>query len=396
MSVDKVSILIKYGELTLKGKNAKVFKDVLAKNIRRSFKGVEYELKVSYSRIYLEIASSNLKLAIDKLKTIYGIHSFATYVSCENDIDVIKKVALEYTKDLDYKTFKVDTKRKNKKFAITSTEVSRIVGGCINQNTEMNVDVFNPEITIKLEIRNSEALVYFNEYKGLGGLPVGVSGKSLLMLSGGIDSPIAGYLINKRGVKFNAIHFTSPPYTAQESIDKVTDLCDKLRVYNGDFILYLVKFTKVQEALLKMKKDSYFITIMRRIMYRIASRIADDKDYKAIVNGDSIGQVASQTLESMNVVDNVATLPILRPLAIFDKSEVISIAKEIDTYDISIRAFEDCCTTFIPKSPVIKPNVRQCEILEHHLEIEELIAECIDSIEIIKVGKKNDEFQTLL
>ncbi len=393
--MDSIDILIKYGELTLKGENVASFKQALAKNISAALVNYQFKIRVSFSRIYLTINKSDYKVVCDILKNIYGIHSFAAYISCENDIEIIKKVAFESVKDLEYKTFKVETKRKNKKFLINSLEVSRVVGGYINHHSKMNVDVFSPELLVRIEIRNKETLIYYDEVFGSGGLPVGTSGNGLLMLSGGIDSPVAGFLINKRGVKFDAIHFTSPPYTAKESVDKVMDLCNVLKDYNGEFNLYLVKFTKVQESLLQLKKNSYFITIMRRIMYRIASIIANDYNYKIIINGDCIGQVASQTLDSMNVVDNVASFPVIRPLAVYDKLEVIRIAKSIKTYDISIRNFEDCCTVFVPKSPVTKPRIQQCERLEYQLELDELIEECVNNIEIVKINSKN-EFQTLL
>lgn len=394
--MDKINILIKYGELTLKGKNVKDFKNVLFKNIKTALVNFDCEVRLAYSRIYVEAKYKDFEEVKKCLLQVYGIHSFAPYVDCENDIEKIKETTLEYVKDSTYKTFKVDTKRKNKKFEIESTEISRQVGGFIRKFTEMEVDIHNPEFRIKLEVRNEKTLIYFDEYKALGGLPVGISGRVLLLLSGGIDSPVAGFMVNKRGLKFDALHFTSPPYTSKESVDKVHDLCDKLVHYNGDFNLYLVKFTKVQEQLLTLSKDSYFITIMRRIMYRIADMLCDDKNYGAIVNGDSIGQVASQTLESLKTVGTVANNPIIRPLGIFDKSEIIEISKQIDTYDISIRAFEDCCTVFVPKAPVTKHKTYICESLEAEINIKELISECIESIEVVKVSTSTKKFETLL
>lgn len=394
--MDKINILIKYGELTLKGKNVKEFKNALFQNIKNALSEFDCEVKLAYSRIYVEAYMRDFEAVKSKLLKVYGIHSFAPYVACENDLDVIKSTTLEYVCGLSHKTFKVDTKRKNKNFELSSVEVSRQVGGFIRKFSNMEVDIHNPDLLIKIEIRNSECLIYFDEYTALGGLPVGISGKSLLLLSGGIDSPIAGFLINKRGLKFDALHFASPPYTSKESVDKVHDLCSKLVEYNGNFNLYLVKFTKVQEELLNLKRDSYFITIMRRIMYRIADILCETKGYNTIVNGDSIGQVASQTLDSMKTVDIVVNHPIIRPLAIFDKSEIIEISKKIDTYDISIRAFEDCCTVFVPKSPVIKPKVDICEKLESVINLEELIAECVESIEVVRVSNSKKDFEDLL
>ncbi|MFV0424040.1 MAG: tRNA uracil 4-sulfurtransferase ThiI [Bacilli bacterium] len=394
--MDKISILIKYGELTLKGKNVADFKNLLYKNIKNALKDYNCDVTLAYSRIYVEIDKKDFEEVSNKLLKIYGIHSFAPYVACENDLEVIKEKTLEYVSSLEYATFKVETKRKNKKFETTSTEVSRQVGGYVRAHSDMEVDVHNPSLKINIEIRNSECLIYFDEYQALGGLPVGISGKALLLLSGGIDSPIAGYMINKRGLKFDALHFTSPPYTSKESVDKVFDLCDKLALYNGEFNLFLVKFTKVQEQLLELSKNSYFITIMRRIMYRIADMLCEDKNYNAIINGDSIGQVASQTLYSMKTVDMIVESPIIRPLAVFDKSEIVKIAKEIETYDISIRAFEDCCTVFVPKSPIIKPKSYVCESLEKEINLKELIYDCLENIEVIKITTSSKKFESLL
>lgn len=393
--MDKIKILVKYGELTLKKKNAQLFKNLLLNNIRTALNDYDCDVRMAFSRIYIETNKANFNFVCNRLSKVYGIHSFAPYVSCENDLELIKKTTYECVKDLNYKTFKVETKRKNKLFDLSSIEISRTVGGYVNTYSDLNVDIHNPELVINLEIRNKETLIYYDEYRGARGLPVGTSGKSILMLSGGIDSPVAGYLVNKRGVKFDAIHFASPPYTAKESVDKIHDLCDKLRVYNGDFNLYIVKFTKVQEQLLNMRKISYFMTLMRRVMYRVCDEIANNHDYKAIVNGDAIGQVASQTLESMNTIDLVVTKPVIRPLAIFDKLEVITIAKQIETYDISIRPFEDCCTVFVPDNPIIKPKLEEVLKLEEMFDIEKMVKECVDSIEVVKVTKEANKFEEL-
>ncbi len=394
--MDKIKILIKYGELTLKKKNLAVFKNKLLDNIISALNSFDVSVKGSYSRIYVECMSNNYEEVIHVLKRIYGIHSFAVYESCENNIDQIKNLAFELIQKKRPTTFKVETKRKNKAFKIQSTEVSRTVGGYINQNSEFEVDVHNPEITVKIEIRNDKCLIYTDSVIGAGGLPVGMGGKGLLMLSGGIDSPVAGYMINKRGVCFDAIHFTSPPYTQQQSIQKVFDLCKNLKIYNGDFTLYLVQFTKIQEEFLKMRKNSYFMPVMRRMMYRIADEISRIHNYRLIINGDSIGQVASQTVESMNVVDRVCNVTVMRPLGIFDKIDVVSIAKDIGTYDISIRQFEDCCTVFVPENPVIKPRQEIIDKIENDFDIEKMLVDALENMEIIKVSSIENEFKDYL
>ncbi len=393
--MDKIKILVKYGELTLKKKNAQTFKSTLYNNIKNALSNYDCEVKLSFSRMYIDVLKSDFEQVIVILKRIYGIHSFAPYVSCENNLDTIKKTAYECVKDLKYNTFKIETKRKNKQFDVSSLEVSRVVGGYINTYSNLNVDIHNPQLSIFIEIRNHETYIYYDEYQGAKGLPVSTSGKSILMLSGGIDSPIAGYLANKRGVKFDAIHFASPPYTAKESVDKIYDLCDVLKLYNGNFDLYVVKFTRVQEQLLSMKKISYFMTIMRRVMYRVCDKIATKYNYNAIINGDAIGQVASQTLESMETIDKVVNIPMIRPLAIFDKLEVIDIAKKIGTYDISIRPFEDCCTVFVPKSPAIKPKMHEVLRIEELFDIERMVDECLNDIEIVKITQNSNKFAEL-
>ncbi len=394
--MDKVKVLIKYGELTLKKRNLDEFKTMLLNNIQGALANFNVEVVKTHSRIYVDFDKANYEEVMKILKGIYGIHSFAVYKSCENDVDVIKELALEMINECKKGSFKVETKRSNKKFEIKSLEVSRMVGGYINQNSDYDVEVHNPDIMLRIEIRNDKTFIYTNLIQGAGGLPVGVGGKGLLMLSGGIDSPVAGYLINKRGVKFDAIHFTSPPYTQKQSLQKVYDLCDKLKIYNGEFKLYVVKFTAVQEELLTMKRESYFMPIMRRMMYRVANEICASKNYKLIINGDSIGQVASQTIESMNVVDDVCKVSVMRPLGIFDKVEVINIAKKIDTYDISIRQFEDCCTIFVPKSPIIRPKAEVIDKVEKHFDIDKMLSDTMNNIEVIDIKVINDKFDEYL
>ena len=297
--------------------------------------------------------------------------------------------------DKNKKTFKVITKRSDKDFNIKSMDYSRHLGGLILKNSNYKVDVHNPEITLNVEIRKEGTYIYTNEIKGPGGYPVGVEGKGLLMLSGGIDSPVAGYLAMKRGVNVEAIYFDSPPHTSIEAKNKVKKLSEILNEYSGKVKLHVVPFTKIQEEIYKKCPDNYMITIMRRMMYRIAEKYAKKINSKIIINGESIGQVASQTLESMACINNVTNMPVIRPVATYDKLEIIAIAKKINTYETSILPYEDCCTIFVPKHPVIKPELEKAIEYENNIEYEKLIEECIENIKTI-TNFKEEKFTELL
>ena len=276
-------------------------------------------------------------------------------------------------------------------------EVSRYIGGIILKNiNSAKVDVHNPNLTVNIEIRSNATFLYFNSILGLGGYPVGVAGKGLLMLSGGIDSPVAGYMSIKRGVKLEAIYFESPPHTSIEAKNKVQQLAKRLSLFNNGIKLHIINFTKIQEEIYKKIPHEYLITIMRRMMYRISAKIASNSNAKILVNGESIGQVASQTLNSMSVINEVVKLPVIRPLACFDKLEIIKIAKEIKTYDISILPYEDCCTIFVPKHPVINPQLSKCIEYEKLLDYESLIIEAIKNHEIIKINNEEVLHQDIL
>ena len=377
----KKLIFIKYGELTTKKGNRNTFIKKLSNNIENSLKGIDYKIKSDRSRLYIE--AEDIDRVIDKIKYVFGIHSIVVSYKVENEEQVISNSVLELLKEKEFKTFKIDTKRALKTFPIHSMDFNKIVATNILKNLDVSVDVHNPDILVKIEIRMEGTFIYFEQIKGLGGYPVGVQGKSLLMLSGGIDSPVAGYLALKRGVDLECLYFESPPHTSEMAKDKVIKLANIINKYSGNIKVNVVPFTKIQEAIYKNVKSEYVITIMRRMMYRIAEEVCKRKKLEVIFNGESIGQVASQTLSSMNVINNVCNIPVIRPVACMDKLEIIKIAKEIGTYETSILPYEDCCTVFVPKHPVINPKLDKCILYESTFDFKPLIEEAIDNIEVI-------------
>lgn len=389
-------IMIKYGELTTKKSNRKLFVNALYNNLKNKLKDYDVSFTSDLSRMYIEFNDRDLENILDKINCVFGIHAYDVAYKVESDIALIENMILEILKNLSFNTFKVNTKRSDKSFSIQSTEFSKKIGGLILKNKpNIKVDVHNPEISFNIEIRKDYTYIYLNEYKGAGGYPVGTLGKGLLMLSGGIDSPVSGYLALKRGIKIDAVYFEAIPHTSIEARNKVIDLSKKLLKYTNELNLYIVPFTKIQEAIYKNIDNAYTITIMRRMMYRIMEKLV--KRYKAnvFINGESIGQVASQTLTSMRVINNVTNIPVIRPVACFDKLEIIDIAKKIDTYDISILPYEDCCTVFVPKHPVINPELDKCILYEESFDYETLIDETIDNIIKIKINEQDDEFKDL-
>ena len=376
--MDKL-ILIKYGELTTKKDNRKFFIKELVNNIRKKIDDIEIEY--SLDRMYIK--SNNIDDTISKLKEVFGIYSIIECYKVNTNIDEIKDTILNLLKNRNFKTFKVVTKRSDKSFPISSMEFSSKIGGIILKNIESKVDVHNPDIYVNIEIKNGHTYIYTNEIKGLGGYPVGVQGKGLLMLSGGIDSPVAGYLALKRGIDVECIYFDSPPHTSIEAKNKVIDLANILNKYSGKIKIFVVPFTKLQETIYKNVQNEYMITIMRRMMYRIAHKLALKNKCKVIINGESIGQVASQTLTSINTINSVTNFPIIRPVCCLDKLEIIEISKEIGTYDISIRPYEDCCTVFVPKHPSINPDINKCLEFEKNFDYESLIDEAINNVQVI-------------
>lgn len=386
-------ILIKYGELTTKKNNRKSFINLLEKNVSKILKNYEIKINSNLVRMFITCKEKDINEITSKLKKVFGIHSIVVCYKTNNNIEDIKNQLLLILKEKTFKTFKIETKRANKTFPISSMDFSALIGGFVLKNFDTSVDVHNPELTIKIEIRD-ETYISTNEIKGNGGYPVGIQGKGLLMLSGGIDSPTAGYLALKRGVDLECLYFESPPHTSVEAKNKVITLAKKLNEYSGNIKLHILPFTKLQEEIYKNVDDSYMITILRRMMYRIASKLVLKNNLKVIINGESIGQVASQTLTSMIAINEVTNLPIIRPVATLDKLEIIEIAKKIDTYETSILPYEDCCTIFLPKHPVINPDIKKCHLYEEKIDYEKLIDECIDNIETIELNK--DKINELL
>ena len=347
--------------------------------------------------MFIESSSDKYDLILNKIKNVFGIHEIIIGYKFENkDIDSISNTVVNLLKEYDLSTFKVITKRSDKSYPLNSMEISRKIGGSILKNfSNAKVDVHNPELEIYIELRLDAVYIYFEKVKGIGGYPVGTLGKGLLMLSGGIDSPVAGYLAMKRGVKLEAVYFESPPHTSENAKNKVLELAKILSNYNSSMKVHVINFTKIQEEIYKNIPHEYLITIMRRMMYRISERIAHNINALAIINGESIGQVASQTLTSMSVINEVIKMPVIRPVACFDKLEIIEISNKIGTYETSILPFEDCCTIFVPEHPVINPTHDKCEEYERLIDYESLVNEAVKSREVVKITNKN-KYEDLL
>lgn len=390
----KKIILIKYGELTTKKANRNLFINTLYQNIKESLKEEHINIEKTRVRMFIEpLENQSLDPIIDKLTKIFGIHSIVIANKIDNNIESIKQNVLEITKNMEFKTFKVETKRSNKNFPIPSMEFNNIIGGLLLKNIpNIKVDVHNPDYTLKIEIRESNTYIYGKEIKGAGGYPVGVAGKGILMLSGGIDSPVAGYLAMKRGIKIECLYFESPPHTSIMAKNKVKQLVEKLSIYQPNIKLHIINFTNLQENIYKNINPDYMITIMRRMMYRISEKLINHRKGLILINGESVGQVASQTLPSMRVINAVTNIPVIRPVACLDKLEIIELAKKIDTYETSILPYEDCCTIFLPKHPVINPKLEKCLEYEKNFDYETLIKECLNQLETITIPEAKSKF----
>ncbi|MBQ2639754.1 MAG: tRNA 4-thiouridine(8) synthase ThiI [Bacilli bacterium] len=394
--MDKI-ILIKYGELNTKKGNRNFFINTLYKNVLNSLKDYDVKISKDRARMYIEFKDEDLDSIKSIIDKIFGIYKYHIAYIVNTNIEDIKSKVLEIVKKEDFNTFKVESNRSYKEFPLNSLELSKTLGGVILKNIDsIKVDVHNPELLVNVEVREKKSYIYLNSYMGSGGYPVGVQPKGMLMLSGGIDSPVAGYLALKRGMTLDAVYFEAIPHTSIEARNKVITLAKKLLPYGTNINLHIVNFTKIQEAIYKNCHSNYVITIMRRMMYRIMEKIVNKYNGYVIVNGESIGQVASQTLTSMKVINDVTSIPVIRPVACLDKLEIIDIAKKIDTYETSILPYEDCCTVFVPKHPVINPTIEASEIEENEFNYEEMINEAVNSIETIKIKKDEKEFSSLL
>ncbi|PGS54757.1 tRNA uracil 4-sulfurtransferase ThiI [Bacillus sp. AFS041924] len=380
-------ILIRYGEMTTKGKNRGRFTSILRENVRNRLKAFEkIKITATRDRMYIKLNGEDHEKVAANLKEVFGIHTFSFARKVDTELGAIKVGALEAINELrdSVKTFKVNVQRSYKQFPLNTPQLNRELGGYILQNTEnLTVDVHNPDVSVRVEVRDDATYITCGEEYGAGGYPVGVGGKVMLLLSGGIDSPVAAYMLLKRGVSIEAIHFESPPFTSDRAKQKVMDLSSKLTRYCRRVTLHVIPFTEIQKAIHKEMPASYTMTIMRRIMLRIAEQVSVNRKALALATGESLGQVASQTLESMHTINEVTNYPVLRPLLAMDKLEIMDIAKKIDTYDISIRPYEDCCTIFTPANPTTKPKRDKVARYESRFDFTELINEAVVNRESI-------------
>ena len=380
----KEILLCKYGEIVLKGANKRYFEDILCKELRkRAKKHGNFEISRAQSTIYVKPLDDfcDIDSMYEDALKVFGIAAIGRAAVCEKNIEDIKRVAKEYIPQFleGKKSFKVDGKRSDKTFPYNSMDLAQIIGGEILEATRgrIRVDVHNPEVTVKVEIREQAAYVHAGQMNGAGGLPVGTSGHGMLLLSGGIDSPVAGYMMAKRGVRVEAVHFESFPYTSELARDKVIRLARTIAAYTGDIYVHVVSLTKIQEELVKHCDEDYFTLLLRRYMMYIASRLAADHDSKCLITGESLGQVASQTMEAIAVTDNASSIPVFRPCIGMDKLEIIDISTKIGTFDISIEPYEDCCTVFTPKHPRTKPQLEKVLAEENKLDFKALADEAI-------------------
>ena len=383
-------ILLKLGEIVLKGLNRRSFEQKLTANVRRRLAPIgKFRVYCLQSIIYVEGEDgADMDTAFEALKKVFGVISLTRAAACEKDKDAIAKLAIEYLREdmLRAKSFKVETRRSDKAFPMTSIELSQYVGNALSDAYEdIEVDVHDPELVVHIEVRDLAAYVHAMPVHGAGGLPVGCSGTAVTLLSGGIDSPVSTYMIAKRGVHLIPVHFFSFPYTSQQAKDKVIELGRLLTEYCGKMTMEVVPFTHIQEEIRDKCPEEYFTLIMRRFMMRIAEQIAQRSNAKAIVTGENLGQVASQTMEAMASTQAVMTLPILQPLIGMDKEEIVERARQIGTFETSILPYEDCCTVLTPRHPRTRPKISEVERAESKLDIDALVAEAIEGIERIEL-----------
>ena len=385
----KTRILIRYGELSTKGRNKKMFTQKLASNLKKAL--VDFpQVKVipDYDFMYLDLHEAPEEAVIEKVKPIFGIQSISPVYIIEKDVEVAKRVVLDLLsqEDLEGKTFKIMTKRSDHTFEMDTNQINLFLGDAVLEAfPNIKVQLKQPDITVRIDVRREHLMVSLKTIPGAGGLPVGTSGRVMLMLSGGIDSPVAGYLAMKRGMEIQCVHFASPPYTSPQALEKTKLLAAKIARFGGSIQFLTVPFSRIQEEIKKKVPEAYLMTIMRRFMLRITDQLRENARALAIANGESVGQVASQTLDSMVAINDVTNTPIIRPVATMDKLDIIKVAEEIDTFELSIQPFEDCCTVFAPPSPKTKPKLEKARQYEQRLDVEGLIKEAVEGIVIEEI-----------
>lgn len=389
--------MVRYGELSTKGRNKKTFTDRLGENVRRALHGID-DVKVHArpDRLHIVLNGDASDLVMDRLSKVFGIQTFSPSLKVAKDFDAVAQAAItmmqEQLHDGEAKTFKVETKRQDHKFELDTFQMNRQLGGALLKafDGQLSVDVHHPDITIWVDVRLNGIFLTSEIIPGAGGLPVGTAGKGMMMLSGGIDSPVAAYLAMKRGVSLEMVHFYSPPYTSEQALAKSKQLTAKLAQYSGQIKFIQVPFTEIQETVKEQSPEGFLMTIQRRFMLRLATAIAKQRHGLAAFNGESLGQVASQTMNSMVAINDVTTFPVLRPVLSYDKTEIIKIAEQIDTYDLSILPYEDCCTVFTPPSPKTKPNLEKTRYYEQQLDVDGLMERALAGIKITEIHPGDD------
>ena len=388
-------IMVRYGELSTKGKNKKDFIKQLGHNVRKALSSFEsLEVRAQHDRLHVTLNGADSAAVMDRLKGVFGIENFSPAVKVDKDLDTIKAAVVAMAKE-DFQprmTFKINTRRQDKEFAYDTYQLNDLLGGAVLDNVPgIQVQMKHPDLELRVEIRMNGAFISGQTIQGAGGLPVGTGGKAVMMLSGGIDSPVASYYGMRRGVKLDMVHFFSPPYTSEQALAKAKELTAKLAKYSGGIQFIQVPFTKIQETIKEAVPEGYLMTIQRRMMLRLAVAVAEMRHAKGIFNGESLGQVASQTLESMAAINDVTSMPILRPLLSMDKTEIIKVAEDIDTYDLSILPYEDCCTIFTPPAPKTRPDLEKSRKFEKNIDVEGLMKEALDGITITEI-RPGDNF----
>lgn len=385
-------ILIKLGEIALKGLNRRDFEAALVKNIKYRISSLGgFSVKVAQSTVYVtpESEYSDIDEAEERIKRVFGIAAYSRAAKAEKDLEDIKATAAEYLRDelMNADTFKVEAKRSDKRFPLKSPEICRELGGSLLEKyPHLTVDVHNPQITVNVEIRDFGAYIHGDAKKGAGGIPVGTGGKAAILISGGIDSPVAAYMMAKRGVELTAVHFASPPYTSERAEQKVKKLLETVSRYSGRMIMYTVPFARIQEEIREKCPEELFTIIMRRFMMQISQKIAEEHGCMALITGESLGQVASQTIGAIACTDEACTMPVFRPLIGMDKEEIITVSRMIDTFETSIEPYEDCCTVFTPKHPRTKPILKYVKAAQSDLDCDALIAQALDNLKVTKIG----------